>query len=91
MQRGFSEKEIIILKALAKTLYKKRQELQKSQRLIAFEYDIQKSMISRLESCTSEPKLFSLWRIANMFDLKLSELITLIELELPEYISLIEK
>lgn len=90
MQPKFTEQELNILKALSAVINKKRRELDKSQRLMAFEYGIQKSMISRFESCSNEPRLFSLWKIANIFGLKLSELISLLEAEMGENIKLID-
>ncbi len=87
----FSKQEQEILKVLSATVKNKRIQLEKSQRLFSAEYDIQKSMISRFENCKNEPKLFSLWRIANAFDMKLSELIKLIEDELPKDIKFIEE
>lgn len=89
--KKFSKQEEAILKALSNAVKKKRIELEKSQRLLSAEYDIQKSMLSRFENCKNEPKLFSLWRLASAFGIKLSEFIKLIEDELPEYIPLIEE
>lgn len=88
MQPKFTEQELNILKALSSVLSKKRKEAKKSQRMFAFEYGLHKSMISRFESCSSEPKLFSLWKIANILGLKLSELLCLLEAELGENINL---
>ena len=91
MQPKISEKELKILAALSKVVKNKRLEKAKSQRLFADEYELHSSMISRYENCNSEPKLFSLWRVANAFGIKLSEFIKLIEDESPEYIPLIEE
>ena len=77
-------KEKMILKAFAKVLSDERSKINKSQRIFAFENDLHKSMISRFESCSSEPKLFSIWKLANALGLKPSQFFDLIENELPE-------
>lgn len=91
MQPKFSEKEMQILLALSKAVKNKRLEKAKSQRVLADEYEIHKSMFSRYENCESEPKLFSLWRVANALDIKPSELFYLIEKELVDNIVLIDE
>ncbi len=85
-----STKKLEILKALSNVVKKKRIELDKSQRFFAFEYGLQKSMISRFENLKNEPKMFSLWRVANALGIKPSELFSLIEDELGEYVDLTE-
>lgn len=91
MQPKISEKELKILAALSKVVKNKRLEKAKSQRLFADEYELHSSMISRYENCNSEPKLFSLWRVANALEIKPSEFFSLIEQELVEDIILIEE
>lgn len=91
MQPKFSKKEQLILSALASVVKTKRKEFEKSQRMFAFENDVQKSMISRFENGVNEPKLFSLWKIANAYDMKLSKFIELIEIDLGEDIELIDR
>ena len=91
MQPKFSKKEQLILSALGNVVINKRKELEKSQRMFAFENDFQKSMISRFEHGANEPKLFSLWRLANACDMKLSEFIKLIEDDIGEDIDFIDK
>lgn len=49
-------------------------EYEKSIRLLADEYAIQKSLISRLENAVNEPKIISIWTICEVFDMKPSEL-----------------
>jgi len=82
MQQKSSNNEQLILLALSKVIKNKRQECNKSQRLLADEYEIHKSMISRIENCTSEPKIFSLWEISYALGIKTSELLKLVEEEL---------
>lgn len=90
MQPKFTKDEERILKAFSNVIKSTRKNIDKSQRMLAFEYDIQRSMISRFESGTNEPKLFSIWRLANAFGMKPSELFTLIEKELGDDITLID-
>lgn len=90
MQHEISKKEKLILKALGRVIRNMRKETKKSQRIFAFENDVQKSMISRFEACKNEPKLFSIWKISNAFGIKPSEFISLVEEELDEDINLIE-
>ena len=90
MQQKTTKQEKIILSIMAKIIYQKRKEAKKSQRLIAFENHIQKSMFSRFEPANNQPLLFSAWKIAESLGLKFSEFIILIEKELPEDFTLIE-
>ncbi len=90
MQQKFKKDKLKILSALSKAIKKERKRFDKSQRMLAFENDIQKSMISRFENCKNEPRLFSLWRLANALEIKPSQLLSLIEHELKEDIILID-
>ncbi len=83
-------KEKMILNAFAKVLRKERTNFEKSQRIFAFENGIHKSMISRFESGNNEPKLFSVWRIANALDMKPSEFLAAVEKELPEAFNILD-
>ena len=91
MQHTNSKKAKIIIETLAKLIREKRESLNKSQRLLAYEYDIQKSLISRLENGINEPKLISLWTVCEAMNIKVSSLIKEVENKLPERVSLIEK
>ncbi len=90
MQQKFSKNEQLILKALSNAIKKKRAKMNKSQRLFAFENGVHKSMISRFENCNNEPMLFSFWKMANALEIKPSELMKLLEKELPEEVSLLD-
>lgn len=85
-----TKKAEIIFTALAKVLRTERERQGKSIRLLADEYDIQKSLISRLENGINEPKLISLWTVCEALDIPLSEIIKRAERELPDTFSLIE-
>lgn len=70
-------------------LFPKKQN--KSLRLFADEFDIQKSLLSRIENGVNEPKLISLWTISEALGIPISQLLKKVEKELPKDFSLIEK
>lgn len=80
----------IILDALSQVLKEERELKEKSIRILAYEYDIPKSLISRLENSKNEPKILSLWAISEALELKLSDLIRKLENKLPENYSLLD-
>jgi len=80
----------IIFKTLAKVIREEREKQGKSQRLLADECSFQRSLLSRLENGLNEPKLVSIWTIAEALRMKPSELIKLVEKNLPKDFSLIE-
>ena len=91
MQHVNSKKSELIFKALSEVLKEERIKQKKSIRILADEFDLQKSLISRLENCVNEPKLISLWSVCEALGLKPSELMKRIEKYLPKDFSLIEK
>lgn len=91
MQHANSKKSAIIFQLLAAQLKNIRESRQKSIRLLADEFDIQKSLISRLENGVSEPKIISLWTLCEALNIKPSELFKKIEDNLPHDFSLIDK
>ncbi|MCD7879491.1 MAG: helix-turn-helix domain-containing protein [Candidatus Gastranaerophilales bacterium] len=91
MQHKNSKKSEIIFKLLSNELKKEREKQKKSIRLLADEFDIQKSLISRLENGINEPKLISLWTLCEALNMKPSNLFKRIEDNLPVEFSLIEK
>jgi len=52
--------------------------------IFALENDISRGHLSRLENGINDPKLSTLWKIAEGLNVSLSELIKLLEQELPE-------
>ena len=70
-------------------LFPKKQN--KSLRLFFDEFDIQKSLLSRIENGVNEPKLISLWTISEALGIPISQLLKKVEKELPKDFSLIEK
>ena len=91
MQHNNSKKAKIIIQTLAKVIKMHREKLNKSQRLFSYEYDIQRSLLSRLENGINEPKIISLWTICEALNIPLSQLIKEVEQKLPDKINLIEK
>ena len=91
MQHANTQKSELIFKALAKVIRQEREKQNKSLRVLADEYDIQKSLLSRLENGINEPKLISIWTISEALNMPVSELIKLVENELPENFSLTDK
>jgi len=81
----------IIIKALAKVVRQERERQGKSQRLLADECSFQRSLLSRLENGVNEPKLVSVWTVAEALGMAPSKLINLVEKELPAGFSLIEE
>ena len=74
----------ILLRAIGRVVLRKRTELKKGINKFSFEYDIGNGLLSRLEHGTTDTKITTLWKLANAFDIKFSELASLIEQELPE-------
>ncbi len=90
MQHANSKKSAIIFQLLAQELKKERESQNKSLRLLAYEFDIQMSLLSRLENGVNEPKLISIWTVCEALGIKPSELMKRIEDKLPNDYSLID-
>lgn len=91
MQHANTKKSALILQLLAEELKKERESQGKSLRLLAYEFDIQMSLLSRLENGVNEPKLISIWTVCEALGIKPSELLKRIENNLPEEFSLIDR
>ena len=91
MQHLNSKKSELIFKTLSSVIREERLKQNKSIRLLAYEYDLQKSLISRLENCVNEPKIISIWSVCEALGIKVSDLMRKIEDKLPEDFFLIEK
>jgi len=90
MQQANSRRSKIVRKILGEILLKERLKQRKSARVLADEYDLQKSMISRLENGKNDPKLSSILSISEALGLKYSELFAMLEDKLPEGFTLID-
>ncbi len=91
MQHSNTQKAQIYLEILGKVIKEERLRQNKSQRILADEFDFQKSMLSRIESAVNESKIISLCTISEALGIKLSELIRRVESQLPDDFTLIEK
>ena len=91
MQHVNFENSGLIFEALAKVIRTKREALSKSQRVLADEFAFQRSLLSRLENGVNEPKLVSIWTVSEALGLRPHELIKMVEDELPESFSLIDR
>lgn len=67
--------------AVARTIYKLRQERRLSQEVFSGLAGMARSHISMIESGTKQPNFETIWRIANAFDLTPHELVERIERE----------
>lgn len=83
------EKKEIILNALAEVVKDLRGK--RSQFIFASENDISTSIVSMVERGLKDPQLTTLIKLAEAFDMKLSDFSKLIEEKLPKNFSLIEK
>ncbi|MFA7658079.1 MAG: helix-turn-helix transcriptional regulator [Candidatus Gastranaerophilaceae bacterium] len=84
MQQINKENEKNIIIALGKITKELREKRNLSLNIFSFENDLQKSLVSRIENGKNEPKLISLWKISEGLEIKLSELIGLLEENLGE-------
>ena len=78
------ERRKILLKAVGKVIHIQRGKLNKGINKFSFEYDIGNGLLSRLERGDTDTQISTLWKLANAFELKFSEMAKLIEKELPE-------
>ena len=90
MQHINSQKAEIVIKTLAKVIKSEREKQNKSLRILADEYEFQKSLLSRLENGKNEPKIISLWTISEALGMKVSELIDKVEKNLPSDFTLLD-
>ncbi len=77
-----NDKTLHLIKEFGLQVKKKREKLKKSQRMLAFEYDLDSGNLSRIETGMIDPKLTMLWRISEALGVKLSQLIKLLENEI---------
>lgn len=71
-----------LIKKFGQQIKEQRESLNKSQRLLAFEYDLDSGNLSRIETGQIDPKLTMLWRISEALGVSLSEIIKSLEDEL---------
>lgn len=91
MQHKNSKKAKIVIEILGEIIREKREELGKSQRLLADEFGVEKSLINRMEKAVNEPKLISIFTVCELLKIKPSELIRQLETRLPDEFKLLEE
>lgn len=74
-----SEFTLQLIKEFGLQVKAKRKKLNKSQRLLSFEYDLDSGNLSRIEAGLIDPKLTMLWRISEALGIPLSKLIKSME------------
>lgn len=79
----------LILKLLGKHIKNLRGE--KSQFILASENDISVSIISTVERAIKDPQITTVFKLAEALNIKTSELLKLIENDLPKGFSMIDK
>ena len=84
-----NKRKNLIMKTLGKTIKKLRGE--QSQFMLASENDISVSIISTTERGIKDPQFTTLFKIAEALNIKPSELVKLVENQLPEGFTLIDK
>lgn len=90
MQHKNFENTDILISAIAQVIKEQREVIGKSQRVLADEFAIPKSLLSRLENANNEAKIISLWAIAQALGMKMSDFVILVEKKLPKDFSLLE-
>ncbi len=86
-----TEKTLHLIKQFGENIKHKREMLNKSQRLLAFEYDLDSGNLSRIEAGQIDPKLTMLWRISEALGVPLSEIIKSLEDELGSEFHIIDQ
>lgn len=79
----------LIMKILGENIQRLRGD--KSQFILSSENDISCSIISTVERGLKDPQLTTLFKIAEALNIKTSELVKLVENELPKNFSMIDK
>lgn len=90
MQHKNSKKAKIVVDLLGQVIHEERVKLGKSQRLLADEYGVEKSLVNRMEKASNEPKIVSIFTVAELLDMKPSELLKRVEDRLPKGFSVLE-
>ena len=78
-----NEKTLQLINTFGKIIKNIRQNnTQKSQTMLAYEYELDSGNLSRIENGKIDPKLTMLWRISEAVEMPLSEIFKLLENEL---------
>ena len=74
----------ILITTIGKIIHQKRINLSKGINKFSIEYDIGNGLLSRLEKGNTDTQITTLWKLANAFNIKFSDLAIEIEKELPD-------
>ncbi len=80
----------VLLNAVANTIREERQKQGKSVRMLAYEYDLQISLLSRLENAKNDIKLSSLWSVCEALEIPPNEFLSKVLSKLPKDFSLLD-
>ena len=75
-----NDKTLELIRVFGEIIRQKREkEIQKSQTLFAYEYELDSGNLCRIENGKIEPKLTMMWRLSEALNIPLSELIKEVE------------
>ena len=74
----------ILLTTIGRIIHQKIIKVSKGINKFSFEYDIGNGLLSRLEKGNTDTQITTLWKLANAFNIKFSDLAIEIEKELPD-------
>ena len=86
-----SEKTAELTKALGRLVHKLREKKNQSGRKFAYEYDITRGNLSKIENGISNCKFITIWRISEALGLKCSDFVRLLEQELGDDFKLMDE
>lgn len=89
MQHDFKNTQIL-LKAISEVLREERLHTGKSARMLAYEYDLQVSMISRAENSKNDIKVTSLYALCEALNIPIEIFFKKVKNKLPQDFSLLD-
>lgn len=89
MQHDFKNAQIL-LNAISEVLREERLNTGKSARMLAYEYELQVSMISRAENSKNDIKITSLYALCEALNIPIEEFFIKVKKKLPQDFSLLD-
>ena len=86
-----NKKTLILREKIGELITRLRNENGYSCRKFAYEYDISRSNLNKIENSEIDCKVITLWKISEALGIKMSELMKILEEELGEKFTLIDK
>ena len=74
----------ILLKAIGNVVKRERLKRKIGINKFSYEFDIGNGLLSYLEKGVSDTKITTMWKLANVFEMKFSDFVRLVEMELPK-------